>query len=620
LAPRRLTAARVAWAVAVLALAALPAVLSLFQVVRLTVFMVFCLLALSLDLIWGFAGILSFGQAAFFGVGGYAYGVVGINTGVTTLALAAAAGAAAVLAALLGYFTFYGRVGAMYFAVITLTVTLILHQVMGSTADPRYAIGAARLGGYNGMTNIPSLALELPGRPPLMLEPVPLFYAVAALLVLVLALCGALVRSRFGRVLAAIREDEGRTELLGYDVRWRKLVVFVLSGAVAGLAGGLFTGWGNFINPQVFSLSQSALVVIWVMVGGRGTLYGAIGGAFVVQYLTSYLGAASVTYTTVALGLVLVVIVLLFPRGLVPGLLAAARRLLSTLAASRTLALPPQPVGGSPGRGAGPRSEESRARASRAQSDEGRFGRRAEPPSEGILEARNLVKEFGGLRAVDGVDFTLRRGELRCLIGPNGAGKSTFFHLLAGTLKPTAGSIRFNGRDLTRLLPFQIARAGIGIKFQVPRVYDQLTVAENIWLSANFRHGRAGAGPVVERILQEIRFTDRASTLAAHLAHGDRQWVEIGMVLAADPELILLDEPTAGMTRVEARRTADLVREINRRASLIVVEHDMDFVRELGAGVTVLHRGAVLAEGAIDAIRDNEAVRDVYLGKRHARG
>jgi branched-chain amino acid transport system permease protein len=173
----------VAWAVAVLALAALPAVLSLFQVVRLTVFMVFCLLALSLDLIWGFAGILSFGQAAFFGVGGYAYGVVGINTGVTTLALAAAAGAAAVLAALLGYFTFYGRVGAMYFAVITLTVTLILHQVMGSTADPRYAIGAARLGGYNGMTNIPSLALELPGRPPLMLEPVPLFYAVAALLV-----------------------------------------------------------------------------------------------------------------------------------------------------------------------------------------------------------------------------------------------------------------------------------------------------------------------------------------------------------------------------------------------------------------------------------------------------
>ena len=244
--------------------------------------------------------------------------------------------------------------------------------------------------------------------------------------------------------------------------------------------------------------------------------------------------------------------------------------------------------------------------------------RPASSSSGAILETRRLVKEFGGLRAVDGVDFTLRRGELRCLIGPNGAGKSTFFRLLAGMLRPTAGSVEWKGVDLTRLHPHQIARAGIGIKSQVPRVYDQLTVAENVWLSANFRHGRT-AGAIVDRVLEETRLADRRDTRAAHLAHGDRQWVEIGMVLAADPELILLDEPTAGMTRAEARRTAELVREINRRASLIVVEHDMDFVRELGAGVTVLHRGAVLAEGSIDQIRDNRAVRDVYLGKRHAR-
>ena len=306
------------WTTGAVVLGGLPFLLSLFQVVQLTVFMAFCLLALSLDLIWGVAGILSFGQAAFFGVGGYAYGVVGINSGSTTLGLAGAVASAAVLAALLGYFTFYGRVGAMYFAVITLTVTLILHQVMGSTADPRYAIGAARLGGYNGMTNIPSLALELPGRTPSVLEPVPLFYVVGGLLLVVLGLGRALVRSSFGRVLLAIREDEGRTELLGYDVRWRKLLTFVISGGIAGLAGGLFAGWGNFINPQVFSLSQSALVVIWVMVGGRGTLYGAIAGALVVQWLTNYLGAASVTYTTVLLGAALVVIVLIFPGGLVP--------------------------------------------------------------------------------------------------------------------------------------------------------------------------------------------------------------------------------------------------------------------------------------------------------------
>jgi len=290
------------------------------------VFMIYSLLALSLDLIWGFGGILSFGQAAFFGVGGYVYGIVGINSGSTTLALAAGVAGAAGLAALLGYFTFYGRVGAMYFAVITLTVTLILDQVMGTTADPRYAVGQARLGGYNGMTNIPSLALEVPGRTPLTLDPVPLFYVVGGLLLLVFALTRALVRSSFGRVLAAIREDELRTGLLGYDPRWRKLVTFAISGGIAGLAGGLFAGWGNFMNPQVFSMFQSALVVIWVMVGGRGTLYGAVVGTLGVQSLTNYLGTASVTYTTVALGAVLVVIVLLFPRGLVPAIEDAARR------------------------------------------------------------------------------------------------------------------------------------------------------------------------------------------------------------------------------------------------------------------------------------------------------
>ena len=314
------------WAVAVVVVTALPAVLSAFQIVQLTVFMIYSLLALSLDLIWGFGGILSFGQAAFFGVGGYFYGIVGINSGSTTLALTAGVAGAAGLAALLGYFTFYGRVGAMYFAVITLTVTLILHQVMGTTADPRYAVGQARLGGYNGLTNIPSLALEVPGRAPLTLDPVQLFYVVGGLLLLVLALTRALVRSSFGRVLGAIREDELRTELLGYDPRWRKLVTFAISGGIAGLAGGLFAGWGNFMNPQVFSMFQSALVVIWVMVGGRGTLYGAVVGTLVVQFLTNYLGTASVTYTTVALGAVLVVIVLLFPRGLLPAVEGAVRR------------------------------------------------------------------------------------------------------------------------------------------------------------------------------------------------------------------------------------------------------------------------------------------------------
>ena len=305
----------ISWAAAVVVLAGMPYVLSLFQTIELTVFVIFALLALSLDFIWGVAGILSFGQAALFGIGAYVYGVVSIDLQMTPLGLAAGMAGAAVVAALIGYVAFYGRVGPMYLAVVTLTVTLILYQLMGSTADPKYAIGEARLGGYNGMTNIPSLALADGA-----LGPAESFYVAGALLYLALLSCVALARSSFGRALQGIRENEPRMELLGYDVRWRKLVAFIISAAFAGLAGGLFASWGNFINPEVFSLPQAALVVIWVLVGGRGTLWGAILGTIVVQYLTGVLGGAGSTYTAIVLGGVLVVIVLLFPRGLTPAL------------------------------------------------------------------------------------------------------------------------------------------------------------------------------------------------------------------------------------------------------------------------------------------------------------
>jgi branched-chain amino acid transport system permease protein len=305
----------ISWAAAAVVLAGMPYVLSLFQTIELTVFVIFALLALSLDFIWGVAGILSFGQAALFGIGAYVYGVVSIDLGMTPLGLAAGMAGAAVVAALIGYVAFYGRVGPMYLAVVTLTVTLILYQLMGSTADPKYAIGEARLGGYNGMTNIPSLALA--GGT---LGPVEFFYVACGLLYLALLSLVALTRSSFGRALQGIRENEPRMELLGYDVRWRKLLAFIISAALAGLAGGLFASWGNFINPEVFSLPQAALVVIWVLVGGRGTLWGAILGTVAVQYLTGILGGAGSTYTAIMLGGVLVVIVLLFPRGLTPAL------------------------------------------------------------------------------------------------------------------------------------------------------------------------------------------------------------------------------------------------------------------------------------------------------------
>jgi branched-chain amino acid transport system permease protein len=296
-------------------IAILPDLLSRYGIVRATLLLTYAILAVSLDLIWGYVGILSFGQSALFGIGGYAYGVVTINANNTLLGLFASMAVPALTAAAIGYVAFYGRVGAMYFSVVTLIITLILYQVMGSTADPSYAIGDALLGGYNGMTNIPAFSL---GAEPL--DSAAMLRVVGGILLLVLIFCSLLVRSPFGRVLQGIRENELRTEIFGFDIRWRKLVAFTVASAIAGLAGALFASWGNFISPAVFSLPQSALVVIWVLVGGRGTLFGAALGAILVQYLAGLLGASASAYTPVLFGSVLLATVLIFRGGLGPAL------------------------------------------------------------------------------------------------------------------------------------------------------------------------------------------------------------------------------------------------------------------------------------------------------------
>jgi urea transport system permease protein len=323
MAPTRLAALELAvWVAAAVGLLAIPHILSTYGVVQLTVFFIFCLLAVSLDLVWGLAGLLSFGQAAFFGIGGYAYAIVGANGAASLTSLLSSAVGGAILAAAVGYVAFYGRMSTMFLAVMTLTMTLILLQAMGSTADPSYRIGAAVLGGYNGMTNIPPLALDPPCLPAVELGPIEFFWVVGALLLAIVILGRLLMWASFGRVLAAIRENEQRAELLGYDVRWRKLAIFSLAGAVAGVAGALFASWGAFINPEVFSLAQSAQVVIWVLVGGRGSLYGAVIGALLVQIVTQYLGSFGTAYTTLALGVLLVSFVLLLRQGLLPAVAA----------------------------------------------------------------------------------------------------------------------------------------------------------------------------------------------------------------------------------------------------------------------------------------------------------
>ncbi len=234
-----------------------------------------------------------------------------------------------------------------------------------------------------------------------------------------------------------------------------------------------------------------------------------------------------------------------------------------------------------------------------------------------ILETRALTMRFGGVVAVDNVDFSMAEGELRCLIGPNGAGKSTFFKCLTHQYKPSAGRVRFRGADITGSHTYQIARRGIGIKTQVPSVFNGLSVYENIWIAARRHHGRRAADRIVGEILERLVLGDLSGRVVGQLAHGERQRVEFGTVLTGEPELVLLDEPTAGMTHEEVHQTTALIREINRTTSLIVVEHDMQFIKAIAKRVTVFHQGAILVEDTMENLERNQQVRDIYLGKQH---
>jgi len=305
-----------------------PIYFELDTVLNLTVYMIMAVLALSLALVWGFGGILCFGQSAFFGLGAYTYAIAMINMGESTAPLLLSISVPALFAAALGYFIFYGRISDVYLGVITLTVTLILFNSINSTAGPEFHIGAARLGGFNGIPGIPPLNWPFQKDKPVDLQG--MFYLSTASLIVVYFGLRALLASRFGHIIVGIRENERRAELLGYDPRAYKLATFVIGAALAGYAGCLFANWGAFVSPTIFGLAQSAQIIIWVIVGGRGALIGPILGCIGIQWLTAALGAnaptgaggfaAILSNAPLVLGAILIAFVLLAPKGLTPSL------------------------------------------------------------------------------------------------------------------------------------------------------------------------------------------------------------------------------------------------------------------------------------------------------------
>ncbi|QDF37112.1 branched-chain amino acid ABC transporter permease [Bradyrhizobium symbiodeficiens] len=324
--PQTVGRGRAFWSLFVIVLAialAYPLFSDGYTVGNTVYFFVWVFIALSLCLIWGYGGSLSFGQTAFFGIAGYGYGVLTLNFGsaygFTLVAFVAAIAIAALFAVLLGYFMFFGRIAGVFLGIVTLAVTLMLERFMAQTAGPEWHIGSARLNGFNGMSAMPPLTIPWPGEPIVLFADIGLYYFVLGLLIFVYLGLRILMNSSFGNVIVAIRENPERAEMLGYDIRKYQLITFVIGAALAGISGVLYTAWGQYITPSSMGMTAAALPLIWVAVGGRSDLTSTVVGTLVVLAAFQALTIYGSQYALVFMGVLLVLTVLIAPNGLVLG-------------------------------------------------------------------------------------------------------------------------------------------------------------------------------------------------------------------------------------------------------------------------------------------------------------
>jgi branched-chain amino acid transport system permease protein len=417
-----------------------------------------------------------------------------------------------------------------------------------------------------------------------------LLYVALALLVCGTVALGAFVRSRTGGVLQAVRRNETRVAALGFNPYAYKLLAFAIAGGLAGLAGALFATIDGYVTPDLFGWKRSGLAIMMVVLGGTGTLFGPILGAVVFTGLEEVLKSADLVgplaqHWSLALGVILVALVLAAPRGMA-GLFA------------RSVAEPPE--------GAATARPEAAARA-------------AEPRLAPALEVADLARCFGGLAAVDGVTLRFEPNKVHAIIGPNGAGKTTLINLLSGALRPSAGTIRLDGADITGWPPYRMARHGIGRSYQITNVVRPFTALENCCLAAQASPSPRGGAAVRHRgialtALAAAGLAERAEVRADALSHGEQRQLEIAMLLASGARVLLLDEPLAGMGPEETQRVTALVRSLARDHTVILIEHDLDAVFAVADTLTVMDRGRVLAHGDPRAVRTDPAVRAAYLG------
>ena len=571
------------------------------------------LFGIGFDILFGFTGLLSFGQSAFFGTGGMvaAYLLTVMNFPHVMTAIIIGTIVAAIIGFLVGLIAL--RRTGIYFAMITVAIAEVFYFVEFNPLS-------AFTGGENGLPGVPTPVFDL-GFTTFKFDTDWSLYTLLAFCYFIgIVLALRIMRSPVGAILNAIRDNPLRAAAVGHNIHSYKLTAFVIAATYAGFAGGLLGVMQGFMPPDAFTFETSGQLVMQTAIGGAGTLFGPLIGATVWLYLsdffqtTLHLGAA----WKLVLGLVFVLLVCFLRRGIFGALVDLAGWVRG---GGRAKAEIDPDAGSDDAAEAGFASSSAPATLSAALS-----GR-----SETVLEAKGISKRYGGVVANDNIDFVVQHGELRGIIGPNGAGKSTFFKMLTCEVHPTAGRIVFEGQDITGLNVTQVCQLGLTKSYQVNQLFNRLTVRENITIAAlaqkrgEFRldllRGMSlieGLDKRVEETMALVRLSARADWRVSDLAYGEKRRLEIGLALASSPSLLLLDEPLAGMSPRERVETVKLLKLIGRGRTMIVIDHDMDAIFELAEKITVLREGSVLVEGTPEEIKANVAVQEAYLGGVHA--
>ncbi|HEU4660773.1 MAG TPA: branched-chain amino acid ABC transporter ATP-binding protein/permease [Pseudolabrys sp.] len=585
--------------------------------------LVWGLFGIGFDILFGYTGLLSFGQSAFYGTGGFvaAYLLTRAGFPYVTPSIIVGTAAAAVTGYVVGLIAL--RRTGIYFAMITVAIAEVFFYLEFNPLS-------AWTGGENGLPGVPTPTLNLGFTNIHFSSGWSLYQYLAVCYFIGIVVALRIVRSPVGAILRAIRENPLRAAALGHNIHGYKLTAFVVAAAYAGFAGGLLGVLQGFMPYEAFVFDTSGQLVMQTAIGGAGTLFGPLVGATVWLFLQDFLQAA--LHLGAAWKLVLGIIFVLLVCFLRHGIIGGVKDLYDLAAGLKAKKTEPQEDVAATGMTA---EGEQRAAEKEIAHEPVAMPMPAHvrPPSGftgPILQATGLTKHYGGVLANTDINFTVNQGELRGIIGPNGAGKTTFFKMLTCEIPPTSGKIVFEGRDITGMSVTDVCQLGLTKSYQINQLFNRLTVRENLTIAALAElRGKfkldlfkniskiPGLNDQVEHTLALIDLTARKDTPVSDLAYGEKRRLEVGLALATSPSLLLLDEPLAGMSPRERVETVKLLKSIKQGRTMIIIDHDMDALFELAERVTVLQEGRVLVEGTPDEIKSNAKVQEAYLGGMH---